>query len=40
MSFGDTLTNKQIPDANAMYVDPTTKKLCFRDGKGVVHPLY
>jgi hypothetical protein len=40
MRFGDTMPLKYIPDSNALYIDPTSKKLCFRDGKGAVHPLY
>ena len=40
LRLGDTLTPKCVPSANALYIDPETKKLCFRDGKGAVHPLY
>eukprot|EP01051_Picozoa_sp_SAG22_P001378 SAG22_NODE_53_length_24242_cov_158.884231_18_plen_193_part_00 len=40
LHFGDTIPAKVAVPASSMYVDPETKKLCFKDAGGVVHPLY
>lgn len=32
--FGDTMLPKYVPSTNALYVDPTSKKLCFKDHAG------
>ena len=40
MRFGDAMAAKDVPHANALYVDPASKKLTYRDGQGAAHPLY
>jgi hypothetical protein len=40
MRFGDTMAQADVPTTNCLYLDPTNKKLCYRDATGKVHPLY
>ena len=40
MRFGKTMLPKYTPGSNALYVDPTTAKLVYKDDAGTVHPLY
>ena len=38
--FADVMLPKYEPAANALYIDPATKKLCYRDAGGAKHALY
>ena len=40
LHFGNTMVEKAVPPPSSMYVDPKTKKLCYKDAAGAVHPLY
>ena len=40
MHFGDVMNEKTVPPPSTMYIDPKTKKLCYKDVAGAIHPLY
>lgn len=34
------MMENEVPTANCLYIDPTSKKLCWKDAAGAVHPLH